>query len=113
MSYSGRNKISSASLTAKQKYQYTITFKFTDYISEDTKNLDVKVNLIKAQMITKTDIENMMKSVKNSDGAFGSKNNGEILFLMAEQLHLILRAPLSLVLLLIFLQLELQQPLQA
>ena len=80
MSYPGLNKISSASLTAKQKYQYTITFKFTDYISEDTKNLDVKVNLIKAQMITKTDIENMMKSVKNSDGAFGSKNNGEILF---------------------------------
>ena len=80
MSYPGLNKISSASLTAKQKYQYTITFKFADYISEDTKNLDVKVNLIKAQMITKTDIENMMKSVKNSDGAFGSKNNGEILF---------------------------------
>ncbi len=80
LSYSGLNKISSASLTAKQKYQYTITFKFTDYSSEDTKNLDVKVNLIKAQMITKTDIENMMKSVKNSDGAFGSQKNGEILF---------------------------------
>ena len=80
LSYSGLNKISSASLTAKQKYQYTITFKFTDYISEDTKNLDVKVNLIKAQIITKTDIENMMKSVKNSDGAFGSQKNGEILF---------------------------------
>ena len=82
MTYSGKNKFQNAStsLTAKQKYQYTITFKFTDYISEDTKNLDVKVNLIKAQMITKTDIENMMKSVKNSDGAFGSKNNGEILF---------------------------------
>ena len=82
LTYSGKNKFqnASSSLTAKQKYQYTITFKFTDYISEDTKTLDVKVNLIKAQMITKTDIENMMKSVKNSDGAFGSKNNGEILF---------------------------------
>ena len=80
LSYSGRNKISSASLTAKQKYQYTIIFKFTDYISEDTKTLDVKVNLIKAQIITKNDIENMMKSVKNSDGMFGSQKNGEILF---------------------------------
>lgn len=80
LSYSGLNKISSASLTAKQKYPYTITFKFTDYISEDTKNLDVKVNLIKAQIITKTDIENMMKAVKNTDGIYGSKNNGEIVF---------------------------------
>ena len=80
LSYSGLNKISSASLTAKQKYQYTITFKFTDYISEDTKNLDVKVNLIKAQIITKTDIVNMMKNVKNSDGIYGGKNNGEIVF---------------------------------
>ena len=80
LSYSGLNKISSASLTAKQKYQYTITFKFTDYISEDTKNLDVKVNLIKAQIITKTDIENMMKNVKSSDGIYGSQNNGEIVF---------------------------------
>ena len=80
LSYSGRNKISSASLTAKQKYQYTITFKFTDYISEDTKTLDVKVNLIKAQIITKTDIVNMMKNVKNSDGIYGGKNNGEIVF---------------------------------
>ncbi|TXJ51292.1 hypothetical protein [Brachyspira aalborgi] len=83
LSYSGLNKISSASLTAKQKYQYTITFKFTDYSSvdtTDTKTLNVAINLIKAQIITKTDIENMMKSVKNSDGAFGSQKNGEILF---------------------------------
>ena len=80
LSYSGLNKISSASLTAKQKYQYTITFKFTDYISEDTKNLDVKVNLIKAQMITKTDIENMMKVIKNKDGIYGGNKDGEIVF---------------------------------
>ena len=80
LSYSGLTKYQAATLTAKQKYQYTITFKFTDYASEDTKNVDVTVNLIKAQMITKTDIENMMKSVKNSDGAFGSQKNGEILF---------------------------------
>ena len=83
LSYSGLTKYQAATLTAKQKYQYTITFKFTDYSSvdtTDTKTLNVTVNLIKAQMITKTDIENMMKSVKNSDGAFGSQNNGEILF---------------------------------
>ena len=82
LTYSGKNKFqnASSSLTAKQKYQYTITFKFTDYISEDTKTLDVKVNLIKAQMITKTDIENMMKVVKNKDGIYGGKKDGEIVF---------------------------------
>ncbi|TXJ31431.1 hypothetical protein EPJ69_07295 [Brachyspira aalborgi] len=80
LSYSGLTKYQAATLNARQKYQYTITFKFTDYISEDTKNVDVTVNLIKAQMITKKDIENMMKSVKNSDGMYGSENNGEIVF---------------------------------
>ncbi|WP_432633187.1 hypothetical protein [Brachyspira sp.] len=82
LSYSGLTKYQSASLTAKQKYQYTITFKFTDYSSvdtTDTKTLNVTVNLIKAQIITKTDIENMMKAVKNSDGIYGG-NNGEIVF---------------------------------
>ena len=79
LSPSGQNKILSANLTAKQKYQYTITFKFTDYSSvdtTDTKTLNVTVNLIKAQMITKADIENMMKAVKNSD----TGKNGEIVF---------------------------------
>ena len=82
LSYSGLNKISSASLTAKQKYPYTITFKFTDYISEDTKTLDVKVNLIKAQMITQKDIENMMKSVNYKEGGLllgGTPNAGDII----------------------------------
>ena len=81
LSYSGLTKFqnASSSLTARQKYQYTITFKFTDYISEDTKNLDVNVNLIKAEVITKTQIENMMKSVKYSDGMYGA-NAGEITF---------------------------------
>lgn len=85
LSYSGRNKISSASLTAKQKYQYTITFKFTDYSSvdtTDTKTLDVKVNLIKAQMITQKDIENMMKSVNYKEGGLllgGTPNAGDII----------------------------------
>ena len=80
LSYSGLTKYQAATLNARQKYQYTITFKFTDYISGDTKNVDVTVNLIKAQMITKTDIENMMKAVKNTDGIYGGKNNGEIVF---------------------------------
>ena len=85
LTYSGKNKFqnASSSLTAKQKYQYTITFKFTDYSSvdtTDTKTLNVTVNLIKAKIITKTDIVNMMKNVKNSDGIYGGKNNGEIVF---------------------------------
>ena len=81
LSYSGLNKFqtASASLTAKQKYQYTIKFKFTDYSGKET-TTDVTLNLIKAQIITKTDIENMMKAVKNSDGIYGGKNNGEIVF---------------------------------
>ena len=80
LSYSGLTKYQAATLNARQKYQYTITFKFTDYSSEDTKNVDVTVNLIKAQMITKTDIENMMKVVKNKDGIYGGKKDGEIVF---------------------------------
>ena len=84
LSYSGLTKFqnASSSLTARQKYQYTITFKFTDYASEDTKNLDVNVNLIKAEVITKTQIENMMKSVKYKDGealSGGTASDGEII----------------------------------
>ena len=84
LSYYGLTKFqnASSSLTARQKYQYTITFKFTDYASEDTKNLDVNVNLIKAEVITKTQIENMMKAVKyKEDGLFlgGTPNTGEII----------------------------------
>ena len=78
LSYSGLNKISSASLTAKQKYPYTIKFKFTDYASEDTKNVDVTVNLIKAQIITKTDIVNMMKNAQYSETS--TKTAGKIIF---------------------------------
>ena len=80
LTYSGKNKFqnASASLTAKQKYPYTITFKFTDYISEDTKTLDVKVNLIKAQMIGKTDIVNMMKNAQYSETS--TKTAGKIIF---------------------------------
>ncbi|WP_161976217.1 hypothetical protein, partial [Brachyspira catarrhinii] len=34
----------------------------------------------KTTLITKTDIENMMKTVKNSDGSYSSEKNGEIVF---------------------------------
>ena len=81
LSYSGLNKISSVSLTAKQKYQYTITFKFTDYSSvdtTDTKTLNVTVNLIKAEVITKTQIENMMKNAQYSETS--TKTAGKIIF---------------------------------
>ena len=79
LSYSGLTKYQAATLNAKEKYQYTITFKFTDYSSEDTKNVDVTVNLIKAEVITKTQIENMMKSVQYKDGIYAA-NVGEITF---------------------------------
>ena len=78
LSYSGLTKYQAANLTAKQKYQYTITFKFTDYSSEDTKNVDVTVNLIKAQIITKTDIVNMMKNAQYSETS--TKTAGKIIF---------------------------------
>ena len=90
----------SASLTARQKYQYTITFKFTDYASDNTKNLDVSVNLIKVQMITKTDIENMMKTVTNSDIGpdditYSSENNGEIVLTGKYSSHSVKRLTFS------------------
>mgnify|MGYP007059353947 CR=1 FL=1 len=84
LSYPGLTKFqkASSSLNARQKYQYTITFKFTDYISKDTKNLDVNVNLIKAEVITKTQIEKMMKAVKYKEDAIfgaGTPKDGEII----------------------------------
>ena len=68
LSYTGLDKFQKASdsLTAKQKYQYTITFKFTDYSGKET-TTDVAVNLIKAQLITKDDILTMMKNIKLND----------------------------------------------
>ena len=47
-----------------KSYEYTITFKVVD--SSDTskeKTIDVKVNICKAQFITKTEIEAMIKSM--------------------------------------------------
>ena len=80
LSYSGLNKFqtASASLTARQKYQYTITFKFADYSGKETTTA-VTINLIKAQIITKADILTMMKNIKCSDNSlFHKANAGEI-----------------------------------
>ena len=57
---------SKAQLTEKTKYEYTITFKFTD--SDKEVSTDVKVNLIKGELIDKTKIENMMKQIKYYEG---------------------------------------------
>ena len=64
LSSSGITKLSGATLTEATAYQYTITFKFvdsSDASKEATAN--VKVNLYKAQVITKTEIEAMVKSI--------------------------------------------------
>ena len=70
LSSSGLTKFQNASsgLTEKQKYQYTITFKIAT--SSESKNVDVNVNLIKAKVITKAEVEAMMKKIKAYGGAF-------------------------------------------
>ena len=71
---SGITKLNNATLTEATAYQYTITFKFVD--SSDTskeKTIDVKVNLYKAKVITKTEIEamiNSMKTVRVDDSSY-------------------------------------------
>ncbi len=73
----------SASLTAKEKYQYTITFKLLDYDSGKDTTIDVPIYLIKAEVITKAKIEEMIKSVKYSNGGNSgdyAPNNSEIVF---------------------------------
>lgn len=69
LSSSGLTKFQNASsgLTEKQKYQYTITFKIAT--SSESKNVDVNANLIKAKVITKTEVEAMMKKIKAYGGA--------------------------------------------
>ena len=69
LSTSGLTKFQNASsgLTEKQKYQYTITFKIAT--SSESKNVDVNVNLIKAKVITKAEVEAMMKKIKAYGGA--------------------------------------------
>ena len=67
------------SFTETQKYQYTITFKIAT--SSESKNVDVKVNLIRAKLVTKTEIETIMKTVKYKDSWFAgdTPNVGEII----------------------------------
>ena len=81
LSSSGRTNFqnASASLKEKQKYQYTITFKFTDNASGKEGKCNVSINLFKAKLITVTDIENMMKSIKCNDG-LSSPSAGQIIF---------------------------------
>ena len=69
----------SANLEERKKYQYTITFKFTDNASGKEGKSDVNINLFKAKLITVTDIENMMKSIKCTD-FLGSPSAGKIVF---------------------------------
>ena len=76
LSSSGITKFNSATLTETKAYQYTITFKFadsSDASKEATAN--ITINLYKAQVITKTEIEAMIKSMKSvsfEDSSYGS-----------------------------------------
>ena len=77
LSTSGLTKFQNASsgLTEKQKYQYTITFKIAT--SSESKNVDVNVNLIKAKVITKAEVEAMMKKI-TTEKAAGSSPTGVV-----------------------------------
>ena len=70
----------SASLTERKEYPYTITFKFIDNVSGEECKCSVYINLIKATLITKMDIETMMKSIKCSDGV-PKAEAGQIVFM--------------------------------
>ncbi len=80
LSISGLTKFQNAkdSFTETQEYVYRITFKIAT--SSESTNVSVDVNLIKAKLITKTEIENIMKAVKYKDW-LGSvvPNAGEII----------------------------------
>ena len=78
LSSSGLTKFQNASsgLTEKQKYQYTITFKIAT--SSESKNVDVNVNLIKAKVITKAEVEAMMKKITTDKGLMGSSPAGVV-----------------------------------
>ena len=81
LSSSGITKFNSATLTETKAYQYTITFKFadsSDASKEATAN--ITINLYKAQVITKTEIEAMIKSMKTVRFYDSSYNNNEVQF---------------------------------
>ena len=81
LSSSGLSKFQTAKdkFTEMQKYAYRITFKIAT--SSESKNVNVIVNLIKAKLVTKTEIENIMKSVKRKSSIVISEtpNVGEII----------------------------------
>ena len=65
LSSSGITKFKSATLTETTAYQYTITFKFADSSDANKEaTANIKINLYKAKVITKTEIEAMIKSMK-------------------------------------------------
>ena len=67
------------SFTETQKYSYRITFKIAT--SSESTNVYVDVNLIKAKLITKTEIENIMKTVKQKSSTLigETPKDGEII----------------------------------
>ena len=81
LSGSGLSKFQTAKdkFTEMQKYAYRITFKIAT--SSESKNVNVIVNLIKAKVVTKAEIENIMKTVKrkSSIAISGTPSVGEII----------------------------------
>ena len=81
LSSSGLSKFQTAKdkFTETQKYAYRITFKIAT--SSESKNVDVNINLIKAKVVTKTEIETIMKTVKQKSSALigDTPNAGEII----------------------------------
>ena len=81
LSSSGLSKFQTAKdkFTEMQKYAYRITFKIAT--SSESKNVNVIVNLIKAKLVTKTEIENIIKTVKRKSSIVisGTPSVGEII----------------------------------
>ena len=81
LSSSGLSKFQAAKdkFIETQKYAYRITFKIAT--SSESKNIDVNINLIKAKVVTKTEIETIMKTVKQKSSALISDtpSAGEII----------------------------------
>ena len=81
LSSSGLSKFQTAKdkFTETQKYAYRITFKIAT--SSESKNVDVNINLIKAKVVTETEIATIMKTVKqkSSIAISGTPSVGEII----------------------------------
>ena len=66
LSSSGITKFKSATLTETTAYQYTITFKFADSSDANKEaTANIKINLYKATVIAKSEIEAMVKSMQS------------------------------------------------